>query len=90
MTATDDVGRSTLAALRHEYESAGLDVAGRRPEPDGAVQQWYEQATAAGCVEPHALVLATVDEDGAPQSRYVLARSADERGFSFFTNYDSA
>ena len=48
------------------------------------------QATEAGCVEPHAFVLGTVDADGWPQSRYLLARGADDRGFSFFTNYQSA
>jgi pyridoxamine 5'-phosphate oxidase len=31
-----------------------------------------------------------VDGDGSPQSRYLLARGADERGFSFYTNYTSA
>src|SRR5262245_40256946 len=51
-------------------------------------QQWFREAT--GCTEPHAFVLSTVDGDGWPQSRYLLVRGADERGFSFFTNYDSA
>jgi pyridoxamine 5'-phosphate oxidase len=35
-------------------------------------------------------VLSTIAADGFPQSRYLLARGADERGFSFFTNYGSA
>ena len=60
------------------------------PSPLVQWQQWYSQATAAGCVEPHAFVLSTVDDEGWPQSRYLLARGADERGFSFFTNYESA
>jgi len=50
----------------------------------------YDQATQAGCVEPNAFVLSTVDGEGWPQSRYLLARGADSRGFSFFTNYESA
>jgi pyridoxamine 5'-phosphate oxidase len=90
MSSPGDGARATIASLRHDYESAGLDVADVDRNPMVQWQQWYEQATAAGCVEPHALVLSTVDEDGAPQSRYVLARGADDRGFSFFTNYDSA
>jgi len=90
MSVADDAARSTLASRRHEYESAGLDVADVDADPMVQWQRWYEQASVAGCVEPHAFVLGTVDVDGAPESRYVLARGADERGFSFFTNYDSA
>jgi pyridoxamine 5'-phosphate oxidase len=51
---------------------------------------WYDQANDAGCVEPNAFVLSTIDADGFPQSRYLLARGADVRGFQFFTNYESA
>ena len=66
----------------------------RRPtsiaDPIAQWQRWYDEAVEAGCVEPNAFVLSTVDDDGFPQSRYLLARGADERGFSFFTNYESA
>jgi len=37
----------------------------------------------------NAMTLATVDQDGQPSTRTVLLKSADERGFIFFTNYDS-
>jgi pyridoxamine 5'-phosphate oxidase len=80
----------TLASRREEYESEGLDVADVDADPMLQWQLWYEQASSAGCVEPHAFVLGTVDADGVAQTRYVLARGADERGFTFFTNYDSA
>jgi len=80
----------TLAARRHDYETSGLDVTDVQTDPMAQWHVWFEQATEAGCVEPNAFVLATVDPDGYPQSRYLLARGADERGFSFFTNYDSA
>ncbi len=79
----------TLASRRHDYETAGLDVGDLDPDPIAQWQRWYDQAHDAGCVEPNAFVLATVDADGVPQSRYLLARGADERGFSFFTNYGS-
>lgn len=80
----------TLASRRHDYETAGLDLADVSADPMVQWQVWFEQATEAGCVEPNAFVLATIDSDGYPQSRYLLARGADDRGFSFFTNYDSA
>ena len=81
---------SDWASRRVDYETAGLDVGDVDPNPLVQWQRWYDQAVQAGCVEPHAFVLSTVDGDGAPQSRYLLVRGADERGFSFFTNYESA
>ena len=79
---------SDLASRRADYESAGLDVADVDANPLIQWQLWYDQAGQAECVEPNAFVLSTV-ADGWPQSRYLLARGADERGFSFFTNYES-
>ncbi len=81
---------SDLASRRADYESAGLDVRDVAHNPIAQWQQWYDQASQAGCVEPNAFVLSTVDETGWPQSRYLLARGADERGFAFFTNYESS
>lgn len=81
---------SDLSSRRADYESAGLDVGDVDVDPIVQWQQWYDQAAQGGCVEPHAFVLSTVDTQGWPQSRYLLARGADERGFSFFTNYESA
>ena len=80
---------SELASRRAEYETAGLDVDDLAADPIEQWQLWYTQAADAGCVEPNAFVLSTVDADGFPQSRYLLARGADQRGFAFFTNYES-
>ena len=80
----------SLASRRKEYETAGLDVGDLAADPLEQWHRWFEQATEAGCVEPNAFVLSTVGADGAPQSRYLLARGADDRGISFFTNYESA
>ncbi|MEO7371056.1 MAG: pyridoxamine 5'-phosphate oxidase [Ilumatobacteraceae bacterium] len=81
---------SDLASRRADYESAGLDAADVHADPLVQWQQWYDQASQAGCVEPNAFVLSTVDPDGWPQSRYLLARGADQRGLAFYTNYESA
>lgn len=80
---------NSLASRRADYESEGLDVADVLADPIAQWQLWYDQALTADCVEPNAFVLSTVDLDGWPQSRYLLARGADQRGFSFFTNYES-
>lgn len=81
---------TSLARHRIEYETAGLDITDVDPNPMAQWHRWFAEASSAGCVEPNAFVLGTVDESGWPQSRYVLVRGADERGFVFFTNYQSA
>jgi pyridoxamine 5'-phosphate oxidase len=78
-----------LAARRVQYETAGLDVADVADDPVVQWQRWYDEAAAAGVAEPNAMVLATVDDDGRPDARFVLARGLDERGFVFHTNYES-
>jgi pyridoxamine 5'-phosphate oxidase len=81
---------SDLSSRRFEYETAGLDVADVAADPIEQWQRWYSEAVAADCTEPNAFVLSTIDADSWPQSRYLLVRGADQRGFSFFTNYESA
>jgi pyridoxamine 5'-phosphate oxidase len=81
---TDD-----LRSRRIEYETAGLDVADVVAGPLAQWRRWYDDATAAGVVEPNAMTVATVGLDGHPDARVVLARGADDRSLVFFTNYDS-
>jgi pyridoxamine 5'-phosphate oxidase len=79
-----------LASRRKDYETAGLDLPDVAGDPIVQWHRWYSDASEGGCVEPNAFVLGTVDSEGWPQSRYLLVRAADERGFTFFTNYESA
>jgi pyridoxamine 5'-phosphate oxidase len=51
--------------------------------------RWYDEAIAAGVVLPEAMALATATPDGAPSARMVLLKGVDERGFVFYTNYES-
>jgi pyridoxamine 5'-phosphate oxidase len=50
---------------------------------------WYRQAQDAGMPMPEAAAVATASADGAPSVRMVLIKTFDERGFVFFTNYES-
>ena len=52
-------------------------------------QHWFAEAQRAGIRLPEALALATADAQGWPSVRFVLLKSADERGFVFFTNAGS-
>ena len=77
-----------VAALRREYARAGLLRADLPGEPFGQFRRWFTEAAAAGLVEPNAMVLATTDGT-RPSTRTVLLKAYDERGFVFFTNYES-
>ncbi len=60
------------------------------PDPIVLFQEWIAQAAARSeILEPDAAALATVDSAGHPSVRMVLVRSADERGFVFYTNLES-
>lgn len=79
--------RSTHA--RKEYEQGVLDEAGVDPDPIRQFAAWYDEAVAAGIPEPEAMTLSTATPEGRPSARIVLLRGFDERGFCFFTNYES-
>ena len=79
-----------LAGLRREYESQGIDIPDLDPDPIEQSRKWVDDAIAAECVEANAMTVSTVSADGRPESRYVLLRGLDERGFWFFTNSESA
>jgi pyridoxamine 5'-phosphate oxidase len=53
------------------------------------VEEWFEEAVAAGLAEPEAMALATATPDGTPSVRIVLMKGIDARGVRFFTNYES-
>jgi pyridoxamine 5'-phosphate oxidase len=58
-------------------------------DPLALFRAWHEEAAAAGTPLPEAMTLATADEFGRPSARTVLLKGVDERGFVFFTNYES-
>lgn len=80
---------SDLADLRKEYDLAGLSEADAGTDPFALFRRWFDQAVAANLSDPNAMVLATATPDGAPSARAVLLKALDDRGFTFFTNYDS-
>ena len=58
-------------------------------DPVRQFQAWFAEAREAGARDPEAAAVATATRDGAPSARMVLVKQVDERGFLFFTNYDS-
>ena len=77
-----------LAHLRQEYQRAQLTLNEVEAMPLNQFTSWFQEAKAAGIPEPNAMSLATV-VDNRPSLRIVLLKQVDERGFIFFTNYQS-
>jgi len=66
-----------------------MDVADVDRNPFRQFDAWFAQAVDAKLPEPNTMTLATVDSRGRPSARIVLIKGVDERGFMFFTNYES-
>lgn len=73
------------AHAEHEDESV-FDL----EEPFGLFERWLADARKKEINDPNAMCLATVDADGMPDSRMVLLKDVDPRGFVFYTNLESA
>ena len=82
-----------IADIRREYNLAGLRRRDLCPDPIVQFRRWFDQVAGARTGEMlgdvNAATLATADREGRPSSRVVLLKGVDERGFIFFTNYDS-
>jgi pyridoxamine 5'-phosphate oxidase len=59
------------------------------PDPVAQFHVWFAAAAEAGVRMPEAAAVATAANDGAPSVRMVLVKQADDRGFVFYTNYES-
>ncbi|WP_409265450.1 pyridoxamine 5'-phosphate oxidase [Massilia sp. BHUDP2] len=78
-----------VADLRKDYGQASLNENEVMDDPMLQFTQWFEQALKAEVNEPNAMSVATVAANGRPSSRIVLVKQFDERGFTWYTNYDS-
>lgn len=80
---------SSIADLRQNYTLAGLSETDLNSNPIEQFDIWFQQALAADLIEPNAMTLATATPDGKPTARIVLLKGVSERGFVFYTNYES-
>lgn len=78
-----------IVALRKEYSSAFLTEEDINHNPFLQFEIWMHQAVEAELPEPHAMNICTVSANGKPSSRIVLLRGFSEKGFVFYTNYNS-
>ncbi len=75
--------------FRQQLMAQGLNQNELESNPLKQFETWYKQTIETNTYEPGAMSLATVDADGQPWQRLVLLKLYDEKGFVFFTNYES-
>lgn len=78
-----------LAELRKDYSKASLDIKDVHKNPIDQFNHWFNEAQQAQLVEPNAMTLSTVTEDGRPSGRIVLLKAVENGKFIFFTNFQS-
>ena len=79
----------TIADLRQDYTLQGLSETDVNSNPFTQFKEWFDQALNADILEPNAMMVATTTTQGKPSARMVLLKDFDERGFVFYTNYNS-
>lgn len=78
-----------IAQRRREYISHPLDESIVDADPVRQFHLWFDEAVHAEQPDPEAMTLATVGAEGRVSARVVLLKGCDERGFVFYTNYES-
>ena len=80
---------STIADIRRDYKLESLSEADVHTNAIQQFSKWWEEALKSNIDEVNAMTLATASSDGLPSARIVLLKEYDEKGFVFFTNYNS-
>ena len=78
----------SLADIRREYLGEPLSDAHADQNPMRQFALWFEQVRGTEA-DPTAMALATASPAGRPSLRTVLLKGIDDRGYIFFTNYES-
>jgi pyridoxamine 5'-phosphate oxidase len=79
----------SIADLRKDYSRASLSETDAHPNPVEQFSKWFHEAISAQVPEANAMTVSTATADGRPSSRIILIKDFDQRGFTFFTNYES-
>jgi pyridoxamine 5'-phosphate oxidase len=79
----------SIADIRKEYRQRSLRESEAAPDPFRQFGTWWQEAINSEIDEVNAMTMATASADGVPSARILLLKGFDERGFVFFTNYNS-
>jgi len=80
---------TTIADIRKEYKLQSLSERDILKDPFAQFNKWWQEIISSNIDEPNAMTLATASADGMPDARIVLLKGFDEKGFAFYTNYNS-
>jgi pyridoxamine 5'-phosphate oxidase len=78
-----------IAQLRKDYTLHSLSEDDVASSPIAQFERWWKDAERAQILEFNAMTLATIGHDDFADARTVLLKAYDDRGFVFFTNYNS-
>lgn len=79
----------SLSNIRTDYKKAALRKNEVAADPFLQFKKWFEEVLHSKVEEPNAMTLATADRNLKPSARIVLLKGIDDKGFYFYTNYDS-
>jgi pyridoxamine 5'-phosphate oxidase len=80
---------SLISEIRKEYRLRSLSEGDVDKNAISQFERWWNEALSSDILEVNAMTLATASSDGVPSARIVLLKAFDEKGFVFFTNYNS-
>jgi len=80
---------SSIAEIRKDYILKSFNETDAAADPLMQFDKWWQEAMSGNLPEVNAMTLATSSADGVPSARIVLLKGFDEKGFVFFTNYES-
>lgn len=78
-----------IADIRKDYQLQSLLETDIAADPFTQFNHWWDDAVKSELEEVNAMTLATATLNGLPSARIVLLKSVTDRGFVFFTNYNS-
>lgn len=79
----------SVADIRQNYEKGELLESAAKSSPFDQFELWLKEAIDLPVGEPTAMTLATANASGSPSARIVLLKGYDQKGFVFYTNYES-
>lgn len=79
----------SVSDIRKSYTVGALNESDVEGDAIEQFKRWLEDALHSGILKPTAMTLATANKEAKPSARMVLLKGVDERGFIFYSNYQS-
>jgi pyridoxamine 5'-phosphate oxidase len=80
---------NNIADIRRDYSHKSLSETDVDANAIKQFEKWWHEAVNSKIDEVNAMTLATASLDALPSARIVLLKEVNEKGFVFFTNYES-